>query len=243
MFDFNFHRAGAAAILASALMLGGGAASANTIVDFSQNFGLSLSEGDVLTTFDFGGGLTGTITTSDLGSRATGEAMIFNTESPSISVGNDPDLAGPFQDVNNLSQFQEFGNALILQEDNSSRSRHNQGPDDAANGGAITFTFDTVVALTAIFILDGNDNGPTGASVLLDGSLFAQDLGGGDNQFERIDFAQGTLVNSFTVDFSGSGAIGRFGAAVVPVPAAFPLMLTGLGVFGWIAARRRKKAA
>lgn len=225
----------AAAVAAAVSLSAGMAQAANVIVDFSQ-----FSEGDVLNgAFDFGGGLTGTITTGNLGTKATGDAVIFNTVAPSASVNNDPDLRGPFTNVNDPQDIRDFGKVLILQEKNASN------PDDASNGGAITFTFDRLVSLTAIFLLDGNDNTPTGGSIFLDGSstALATNLGGGDREFEEFIFAPGTIVSSFTVDFSGSGAIGRFGAAVVPVPASLPLLLTGFGVFAWVARRRRSSHA
>ena len=231
----------AASMLAGAMVLTAGMAKATTIVQFDENFGSSLLEGDIISDgtvglFDFGGGLTGNITTSDLGSRATGRVQIFDTNAGTDSVGNDPDLLGPFTDVHGVGPDLEFGNALILEEKNST------SPDDAANGGAITFTFDVPVALTALFILDGNDNSPLGASIFLDGNLFGTNFGGHDNEYERIGFAANTIVTTLTIDFQGSGAIGRFGAAVVPIPATLPLLLTGLGAFAWVA-RRRKKAA
>jgi len=204
-----------------------------TTVDFSENFGGSLSAGDVLTDFDFGEGLTGAVTTSDLGSYATGDAVIFDTIGPNAGTANDPDLAGPFENVADSSDEREFGNALILQE------RRESDPDDARNGGAITFTFDTLIHLTSLSILDGNDNSPTGGSLFLDGILFATNLGGGDNQFQTT--VLDVFVTSFTVDFAGSGAIGEFTAAAVPLPSGILLLLGALGGLGVV--RRRRKVA
>ncbi len=205
-----------------------------------------MSEGDVLYDpnssdinngrFDFGGGIRGRLVTSDLGNKATGEVMIFDTDTPTNN-NIDPDLKGAFTNVDDEDEELSFGNALILQEKNASL------PDDAVNGGAITFLFDNPVALTALFILDGADNSPNGATVFLDDIFFGNGFGGGDNEFQRISFDAGTVVNSFTVDFAGSGAIGRFGATVVPVPAALPLMLTAFGALGFLAHRRKSRTA
>lgn len=241
----GLRKATASLMIVGAMTLAAGAANAaNVIVDFS-----GFSEGQVLNgAFNFGGGVTGTITTSDFNpSKSTGEAMVFDTTG-GRSIINDPDLAGPFQDVNNLNDpLTGFGNALILQEINSpflSDGVTPRGPDDVASGGRITFTFDSVVSLTRIFILDGNDNSPTGASLFLDGSTtaLATNLGGGDNQFELFEFLPGNNVSQLTVDFAGSGAIGQFGFAAIPVPASLPLLLTGLGAVAWVARRRRKAA-
>ena len=249
---FDWRLAAGGALVAAAMVLNAGVGQANTIVQFDNNFGASLSEGDVLFDFDsvdpgnglfdFGGGLTGRITTGDLGSKATGDVVVFDTTAGSTSVGNDPDLLGPFTNVNNANDILDFGNALILNEKNGA----GHGPDDAANGGAITFTFDLPVLLTAVFILDGADNSPNGASIFVDGAAtaLATGLGGGDRQFEVFDnFDPNTTVTSLTVDFAGSGAIGRFGATVVPVPAALPLLLTGLGAFALIARRKGRQSA
>lgn len=80
-------------------------------------------------------------------------------------------------------------------------------------------------------------------------SQFADELGGRD----YLDFSNGTWaanavgVISFGLDSLGSG--GDFLlfqrpnelTSVIPVPAALPLLLSGLGLFGWLS--RRRKAA
>lgn len=224
-----------AGIATAAALFAASSASAATLVDFSTNFGGVVSEGDVITDFDFGGGLTGSITTIP-GKNATGEAMIFDTRPGTASVGNDRDLKSPFTNVNDASDKRGFDNALILQEKGST-----DGPDDAARGGIITFNFDKAIRLASLSILDGNDNSPTGASLFLDLATvaFATNLGGGDNEFETI--LPDVTVNSFSVRFAGSGAIGQFEASAVPLPAALPMFLLALAGLGAYA--RRKNAA
>lgn len=227
----------ASALGIAAVLSTGVANAANVIVDFS-----GFSEGQVLNgAFNFGGGVTGTISTvanGTSGGHTTGEAMVFDTSPGSLSVGNDPDLKSNFTNVFDSNDQRDFGNALILQERGASN------PDDAARGGQIIFSFDSLVSLTRIFILDGNDNGPTGVSLFLNSSLspVATHLGGGNRQFEIHEFDPNTVVSQLTVDFAGSGAIGQFGFAAVPVPASLPLLLTALGGFAWAARRRRKTA-
>lgn len=236
---FRFKTLAAASVLGAAAILSTAAANAaNVIVDFS-----GFSEGQVLNgAFNFGGGVTGTISTvanGTSGGHTTGEAMVFDTSPGSLSVGNDPDLRSNFTNVADSNDQRDFGNALILQERGAS------SPDDAARGGQIIFTFDSLVSLTRIFILDGNDNGPTGVSLFTDGSTtaLASNLGGGDREFEIHEFDPNSIVSQLTVDFAGSGAIGQFGFAAVPVPASLPLLLTGLGAVAWVARRRKKAAA
>lgn len=229
-------------VVAGTVLLAAGAAhAANVVVDFSQ-----FSEGEVLSgnTYNFGG-VNITVSTSGFKSQATGEALICNTNGGLCTIAaNDPDLAGPFKNVNDLSApAVDFGNALILQEKDGADGSPDNGPDDVYNGGTITFTFDRIVDLTRVFILDGGDNNG-GTKLLLDNVLVAgvpTGFGGGDSEFDVFDFGENTFAQSLSVQFPGSGAIGQFGFSIVPVPATLPLFLTGLGVFAWFA-RRQKKA-
>jgi len=232
----------AAAVAAAVSLSAGMAQAANVVVDFSQ-----FTENEVLSgnTYNFGG-VNITISTSDFNSKATGDALICNTSGGLCTINaNDPDLASPFKNVNDLNApGVDFGNALILQEKASADGTPDNGPDDVYNGGKITFTFDRIVDLTRIFILDGGDNGD-GTKLLLDNVLVAgvpNGFGGGDNQYEVFDFGDNAFAQSLTVDFAGSGAVGQFGFSIVPVPASLPLLLTGLGAFAWVARRRRKTA-
>jgi len=252
----------AASLLAGAMVLTAGMAKATTIVQFDENSGSPLTEGAIVSDgtiglFDFGNGLTGNISTSNLGSRATGRVQVFDTNPGTGSVANDPDLLGPFSaarasnptDLAFGAPSLEFGNALILEEKPGSRPAPGF-PDDAANGGRITFAFDLPIALTAIFLLDAGDNSGS-ARIFLDGVEFdvasalglgpSETFGGRDREYDFINF-DGRVVNSFSVEFPGSGAIGRFGASVVPIPATLPLLITGLGAFAFFARRRRKAA-
>lgn len=200
------------------------------------NFG-GLSEGtNMIGGFNFGPGLTGIISSSDLGGNATGRVLVCDTSTDGSECRRrDPDLQSDFDPAPSTDEDLgsiDFGNALILEE--------NTGPtphvDDASSGGRITFTFDNAIKLIRIAILDGNDNGPSGATVYLDNNPFDTNRGGGDNEYDIVAFG-GVTVTSFSVDFSGSGAIGAFEATTVPLPASALLLLAGIGSLG--ALRRR----
>ena len=204
------------------------------VVDFGSNNGSALNAGDVITDFDFGGGLTGDVTATG----GTSQAVVFDTDAP---TGGDLDLGSPFEDVDNPGVFRGFGNALIVQE--------NAGdpivPDDAV-GGTLTFAFDEFVTLNSISLLDVEEG--TTVTLFDDiGGILASQSGGvtnsglpgnGPNQF--IEFVFNTSgVQSFTVDFEGSGAVGEFEAAVVPLPASLVLFLSALAGLGFVSRFRR----
>jgi hypothetical protein len=61
-----------------------------------------------------------------------------------------------------------------------------------------------------------------------------------DNLFTTIDL-KGAVFRTVKFDFRGSGAIGDFDISEVPVPAALPLLLSGLAGLGFASRRRRKR--
>lgn len=216
------------------------AASAAT-VDFSTNFGRSLAEGTEVLGFDFGAGLTGRV--SVVG--GAGEARIFDTTPGSIGTlparrggGGDPDLAGPFRNVDDPLDIREFGNALIIQERSS---RATAIPDDEARGGTITFTFDRPIDLMSLVLLDGEED----VFVTTGARRVGNAASSGDNLFDTILFdGSARRISEFTVNFGGSGAIGEFEAiSAIPLPATLPLALAALAALGFIARRRRGGSA
>jgi hypothetical protein len=133
-----------------------------------------------------------------------------------------------------------FGNALIVQE--------NGGTPDDAVGGAITFEFLTDVIVSSVFLLDTEAGSFVelfldGVSVLKLDVTAANDSDTGNNplnnKFTELDFG-GLRGDALFVDFAASGAVGELEVAAVPLPAALPLALLGLGALGLV--RRRKKA-
>ncbi|AEI93985.1 hypothetical protein RLO149_c020010 [Roseobacter litoralis Och 149] len=212
--------------LAAALVCSAGLAQA-AVVSFDENFGGALTEGTEITTFDFGAGLTGSLTVTG----GTAEARVLDSESGNgLGVTNDPDLASPFSDADRVLADRGFGNVLIVQSDDAGVSI----PNDERSGGSITFTFDTAIILDSIFLLDGEE----GISLTY-GLTTLSGLGGADNTFDFVTANSGPIL-SFTVEFGGSGAIGEFKASVVPLPAGLPLLIGGLGAFAWM--KRRKQA-
>jgi hypothetical protein len=152
------------------------------------------------------------------------DAMIFDTANV---TGGDPDLV-PLNSINGAPLT--LGKVLILTED-----RDASDPDDAAQGGVITVSFDRTIRFLGIDFLDDeiitvSDN--MGRSVTSTTT--------NDNDIERID-VDWAGVTDLTIDLDNSGAIDnlRFEVAPVPLPGALPLLLGGMGAFAVARARRK----
>lgn len=195
-------------------------------IEFDTNNSNPLAHGSFLPDglFDFGNGLTGTITTTG----GVGSAQIYDT---GFIGGRDPDLEQPTL-VGNSSVTYDGGNALIVAENNSSN------PDDAddAVGGSIEFVFDSLVRFSGITLIDGEDN--QRITVSGDSGDILSAVAQGDDEFLAYTFAP-VVTRSIKVDFAGSGAFDRLKVEVVPLPAAAWMLLAGIG--GLAAAGRRKK--
>ncbi len=208
------------------------ASAAPITIDFN-----SLSAGDLVSNQFTGVSISGA-SNSNPGGNA---AMVFDSNNP---TGSDNDLAGPFDNPFTApNEMLDAGNLLIISEDGDASD-----PDDDARGGSLQFLFDTVVTVLDMNIFDVNNR----ESVTLDFfdvndaliiSLTNGPLVTDDNEFFTA-FLNIAGVKRMTVAFSSSGAIDdlRFDAPEIPVPAALPLLLTGLGL-GSLIARKRKRAA
>lgn len=158
-------------------------------------------------------------------------ARIFDSELDSTF---DPDLEAPFM-TGGLSL--NPGNVLIIQEPGSAI------PDDNATGGFIDFAFANTVLFSGFTGLDDANFRVTanGDSIEL-GSFRVPN----DNGFGVFSLASAVAVDSLRFRFQGaSGAIDDLTfdtIAPIPVPAALPLMLAGLGGLGYMK-RRQKKAS
>ena len=136
--------------------------------------------------------------------------------------------------------FPEFGNILIISEDNDFND-----PDDSRDGGTIIASFDSLVTNITLTLLDierprGRNAQGNSVSAFLDGTQVAlfDNLSSGNNESLRLSLGE-VIADEIRISLSGSGAIGTITSTPVPVPAALPLFLSGLGL---VAFRRRKAA-
>lgn len=244
--------------LGAALGMSGLGAQAS-ILDFS---GTDFTPGTVVSgsPLDFGGGVTGVVTTTG----PSGQVSVIDTEEASFANGGtarDRDLQSPFQRVlpdgtpadggTVTNEFASFGNALIIQSNNE------PVPDDQAGGGIMRFTFNQIVQIRFIDLLDIEEL----SSISIDGMQVGDALkvnnsgctglysgtvpnltcsGDGPNQFMRF-FVNQAVNTDLEITFGGSGAVGQI--ALVPLPAAVLLMLGGIGGLAGVRHIQRRKAA
>lgn len=194
----------------------------------------------------------------------TGEVSLFDPDDPA-HVAADPDMTPDGEDTNPYINPAYLGvretgpligfdygspKSLLLQEDNGVPGI----PDDTGGGGTMVFTLEAgskPVRLTSLSFIDDVD-----AIVSVDGlgiigeidiGRFSGPCGdepaNGDNCVAGLDFRGGNalVTSGFRVQFSGSGGVLGFEVETVatPVPAGLPLLLTGLGLMGWLGARKR----
>lgn len=137
--------------------------------------------------------------------------------------------------VPNANSYGVGGNVLIRQEAGATLD------DDARGSGSITFTLTSGSAFNLqgfAAVDDGDFSISSGGSVLGDISL------ANDNDTGSVLFNTAALIrvgDSFTVNFGGSGGVDAISIAPVPLPAAAPMLLVGLG--GLMALRRRNRKA
>lgn len=210
---------------AAAVVLGAGAVQA-AVFDFEE-----FTHGQTVSSVS-AGGITADITVDSNG--AFDQAVAFDT---SLTGTEDPDLEASFGGTGPSNP----GKVLIISEDG--------GADDERRGGTITFTFDQLVTLNSFSAFDGARYEVTS----LMGDVFLDDddnVVTGDNlsnTFEVPGF-EGVQTVNFLLFNAGEGASGAIDSidvtpfdtvAPIPVPAALPLLMAGLGGLAFVGRRRK----
>ena len=216
-------------IALGAALLAAPAAVHATVIDF-DNLDASSLQPVPLTTFTEDGYTFGLTFTTTGGARGP---AIFDTTCAGAACNGDTDLIPGAQGENGIEK-----NVLILQEELPSNT-----PDDDGQSGTITFELLSGTAFRwegASAIDDATFDFSTGTDGLL-GSIAM----GADNQTGKTTFSSSLIEvgDTFTIAYSGSGAIDSLILAPVPVPAALPLLIGALGGLGVASRRRARKTA
>lgn len=232
-----------------------GAAQAATI-DFE-----SFAEGEIVTASALPGVSALTVDTP-----AGNDFLIVYDSSP--PVGADTDLEQPFTNAESEATLGgadagmfSFLDDAVLAEFNPDKigifandgSDCSSGtsctpPDDAPNGGMVTFELDRIMFFNSIDLFDIESGGAEITLTLSDMvtevvfTVGGFDTNGPPNKGVRVLADAAIAISKIKINFMGiSGAFENINLSEIPVPGALPLLLSGIAGLGF-ASRRRKKA-
>jgi len=164
-----------------------------------------------------------------------------------FGIDTDPMIVTGTEDSTPISPDTGFDdNSLIVQNDATGTTIN-----DEPQGGSLTFTLTSAakILLERLSFIDDveatTSDGMVIGDIIIDGpGVGGSPCGGGSVDgdgcvagllFSNVMLATG---DSFTVSFNQSGGVIGFEAAVIPLPAGLPLMLTALGGLAWLRWRR-----
>jgi hypothetical protein len=173
-----------------------------------------------------------------LGASAAASATTFDfsytfTDGQQVTGSLDGTLSGT--NISNISDLQVALNGIAFSggsDANGATSLAIYGYDASNGNFDAPATFSTVSSKNNFEIADGNPDANYFFSFVND-PKFGANIGAGN--FLASDSFSGPGANQAAVDFADSGT---WTVKPVPVPAALPLLLSGLGLFG-IGRRRR----
>lgn len=146
-------------------------------------------------------------------------------------AGDDGDLSFPNG---------EYGLVLVINDQTPVASF---GTDDEENGGTIDVAFGTNVFVDDLVFLDLGDPASGSLELFDDGvSQGIFNLVGLGNNTAATTSIGGVLADQIVISFETSAALAEVNFTPVPVPAALPLMLSGL-LGGLIFGRKKAKSA
>ncbi|MFK7764842.1 MAG: VPLPA-CTERM sorting domain-containing protein [Roseobacter sp.] len=212
-----------AAVAGFVAMMAQGASAASFNVDFE---GLDANAG--LGTLTIGS------TVFSVSSPDGAGANLFDTTDGSTSdLTGDSDIVPAVQGADGVG-----GNVLIIQSPSDGGGLAN----DFAGGGVITFELVSgpAVSFTGFSAID---DGTFTFATSLDGDLGSLSLA--ENVTGSTTFASSFLDagDSFSITYSGSGAVDFLTVEAIPLPATLPLLLAGVGGIGYMSRRRKAKKA
>lgn len=188
------------------------------------------------------------VTFSTVSGGSNNHAVVFDSNNP---TGNDSDLGAPFSDGAGAGGPLMPGKILIVSDDKSGISCDANTctpPDDEAAGGSITMAFSQEVTFNGLNIFDVSDGGASFTARFYDLSdalitSISSANGIGDNEYQAFTNLGINGVFKAVLQFRGSGAVDDLDFSVVPVPGALILMLSGLGLGGFVSRKRKKATA